>query len=102
MRLIRWRTILICLVLVLGTVALYSPAAGFKFADDDDRDYVVANYRINSGWSLSGLAWSFQAGYAANWHPLTWMSHMLDCQLYGLNPGGHHLTNIVLHGLNAL
>jgi tetratricopeptide (TPR) repeat protein len=93
---------LICLVLVLGTAALYFQATGFKFADSDDRDYVVENYRINSGWSLSGMAWSFQAGYAANWHPLTWMSHMLDCQLYGLNPGGHHATNIVLHILNAV
>jgi tetratricopeptide (TPR) repeat protein len=96
------RNILICFVLVLGTVALYHPAAGFKFADSDDRDYVVENYHINSGWSLSGMAWSFQAGYASNWHPLTWMSHMLDCQLYGVNPGGHHVTNIVLHVLNAV
>jgi hypothetical protein len=97
-----WRNILICLVLVLGTAALYYPAAGFKFADSDDRDYVIENYRINSGWSLSGVAWSFQAGYACNWHPLTWMSHMLDCQWYGLNPGGHHVTNIVLHVLNGV
>jgi len=97
-----WRTILICFVLVLGTAALYYPAGGFKFAEVDDRDYVVENYRINSGWTLSGLAWSFQAGYAANWHPLTWMSHMVDCQLYGLNPGRHHVTNIVLHVLNAV
>jgi len=93
---------LICLALGLGTIALYSPAAGFDFLNYNDLDYVAENYRINPGWSVSGLIWSFQAGYACNWHPVTWWSHMLDCQLYGLNPGAHHLTNIVIHAANSV
>lgn len=96
------RTILICLALALLTAVLYLPALGFKYAESDDRDYIVDNYRINHGWSLSGLGWCFQAGYSCNWHPVTWMSHMLDCQLYGTNPAGHHGTNILFHAFNAV
>lgn len=96
------RSVFICLALALGTVALYSPVAGFDFADSDDLHYISENFRINSGFSFSGVAWCFQAGYASNWHPLTWLSHMLDCQLYGVNPGGHHVTNIVFHAANSV
>jgi Tfp pilus assembly protein PilF len=99
---IRRTNLLICLVIGFGTAALYFPAAGFKFADSDDLQYIVENYRINSGFSLAGVTWCFHAGYAANWHPLTWLSHMLDCQLFGLNPGGHHVTNVLFHVANSV
>lgn len=92
---------LICLVLALGTLALYSPTAGYDFVNFDDDEYILNNPHVNSGFSLDNLAWSFQAGYSCNWHPLTWMSHMLDCQVYRLNPGGHHITSVIFHALNA-
>ena len=57
---------------------------------------------MTAGLTWPGIVWAFQSGDAANWHPLTWISHMLDCQLYGLNPGGHHLTNLLFHIANTL
>jgi tetratricopeptide (TPR) repeat protein len=96
------RALAVCLLLGFGTLALYFPAFHFGFVNYDDPDYVVANSHINRGVSLAGLAWAFQAGYAGNWHPLTWWSHALDCQFYGLNAGGHHATNVLLHGINAV
>ena len=96
-----WRVLVVCLVLGLGTVALYSPAFGFNFVNYDDELYVNGNIHINKG--LSGvLEWAFSAGYGNVWQPLTWLSHALDCQIYGLKPGGHHVTNIILHALNAV
>ena len=68
----------------------------------DDDSYIVSNSHVNKGLTWAGLGWAFQSGYAANWHPLTWISHMLDCQLFGLNPGGHHLTNLLFHVANTL
>ncbi|HEX3719565.1 MAG TPA: tetratricopeptide repeat protein [Verrucomicrobiae bacterium] len=97
-----WRKILVCLVLGLGTVAIYSPTFHFDFTNYDDPAYVVENPRVNQGVTAAGLGWAFQAGYAANWHPLTWMSHMLDCQIFGLRAGGHHATNVLLHASNAI
>jgi tetratricopeptide (TPR) repeat protein len=63
--------------------------------------YVRENPWVNQGLSVGGLKWAISAMYASNWHPLTWISHMADCSLWGLNPGGHHLTNVILHSLNA-
>src|ERR1700677_317135 len=96
------RTLVVCLVLGLGTLALYSAAFHFGFVNYDDQLYVVLNPHVNKGLTGAGLAWAFQAGYAANWHPLTWLSHMLDCQVFGLRAGGHHLTNVLLHALNSV
>jgi tetratricopeptide (TPR) repeat protein len=96
------RTVFICLVLALGTALLYWPATSFDFIHFDDPEYVVKNSNLNSGLSWPGLAWCFQAGYAGNWHPLTWMSHMLDCQLFGLKPGGPHAVNLLLHAANSV
>jgi tetratricopeptide (TPR) repeat protein len=96
------RKFIACLALVLGTRLLYAPALNFDFVNYDDPEYLVQNVHINRGLSPAGFAWSFNAGYAGNWHPLTWMSHMLDCQLYGLSPGGHHATNVLLHAFSAM
>src|SRR5271157_4476668 len=96
------RTMLVCLVLALGTAVLYWPATSFDFIYFDDPLYVVTNPHLKGGLSWRGLGWCFQAGYAANWHPLTWMSHMLDCQCFGLKPGGPHAVNLLLHAANSV
>jgi tetratricopeptide (TPR) repeat protein len=96
-----WRTIVVCLVLGLGTIALYSPAFTFGFVNQDEA-YVAANPHVNRGLTAQGLEWAFQAGYAANWHPLTWLSHMIDSQIFGPRAGGHHATSVMLHALNSV
>ena len=93
---------LICLLLVIGTVAVYWPVRHFEFLNFDDPSYVSANPNVFRGISWENVAWAFTTLEAGNWHPLTWLSHMLDCQLYGLEPGGHHLTNVFLHAANTL
>lgn len=87
------------LVLVLG---VFLPAVDNDFIGFDDPDYVTGNAMVQQGLTAQSVAWAFAATEASNWHPLTWLSHMLDAQLFGLNPAGHHLTSIVLHGVNAL
>ncbi len=96
------RKSIVCAALLLMTVALYWPVATYDFVDYDDPTYIVANRHINTGFRWSQARWFFQATYAGNWHPLTWFSHTLDCQLYGLWAGGHHLTNVLLHALSAM
>jgi hypothetical protein len=68
----------------------------------DDDVYVTKNPNVRSGLSWQGVRWAFTSGYASNWHPLTWLSHQLDCQLFGLNPTGHHIVNILFHAANAI
>jgi len=72
------------------------------FVSVDDPQYITQNPRVTAGLTWPGLVWALGAGYASNWHPLTWLSHMLDCDLYGLHPAGHHLTNLLLHTANTL
>jgi Flp pilus assembly protein TadD len=95
-------TVVSCLLLAIGTSVLYSSVAHHPFVDFDDQYYVTNNAVIHAGLNWRSFVWSFNAGYAQNWHPLTWISHALDCQLYGLNPAGHHLTNLILHVLNVV
>jgi len=92
----------VCVALAVVTLVLYFPAFHFGFVGFDDPTYVVANPHVNSGFHWSQLGWFFQDGYAGNWHPLTWISHAVDCQLFGLNAGGHHAVNILLHVANTL
>ena len=96
------RTVVVCLLLGLGTIALYASALAFNFVSFEDQLYVLNNPHVNQGITAGGLGWAFQAGYAGNWHPLTWLSHMLDCQFFGLRPGGHHATSVLLHAVNAV
>jgi Trk-type K+ transport system membrane component len=91
-----------CLVLAIETFAIYSSALGHPFVNYDDRDYVTENTHVQTGLTAKTLAWSFTATEADNWHPMTWLSHALDCQLYGLNPSGLHLTSVLLHLLNVI
>ena len=95
------RKLAVCLVLAIGTIALYFPALHFGFVNLDDV-YVTANPNVNRGLTAHGLAWAFQPGYAGNWHPATWLSHMVDAQVFGAKAGGHHAMNLLLHALNAI
>ncbi len=92
----------VCLALALVTTALYWPMIHHNFVNFDDDDYITNNAHVQAGLTWAGVIWAFQSGAAANWHPLTWLSHMLDCQLYGLYPGGHHSTNLLFHVANTL
>src|SRR5579884_2009107 len=87
---------LVCLVLALGTFFLYCRMLGHDYITLDDTAYVRSNIHVKNGVTWRGIVWAFFGGsYSGNWHPLTWISHMLDCQLYGVNhPGAQHLTNI--------
>ena len=87
----------ICLALAVVTLVLYLPATRNGFVNIDDQEYILENPHVTAGLTWPGIVWAMHTGYASNWHPLTWMSHMLDCQLYGLNAGGHHLTSVLLH-----
>jgi tetratricopeptide (TPR) repeat protein len=94
--------ILICLFLVLATFAVYWQVREFSFVNYDDDSYVTDNPHVRDGLTFENVEWAFSTGYASNWFPMTWLSHMLDCQLYGLDPAGHHLTSVVLHILNSV
>ena len=95
-------TVALALLLILGTVALYAPALHNGFVNYDDPDYVTANRHIRQGLSWNNVAWAFTATVEANWHPLTWISHMADIQLFGLNPAGHHAVSVLLHAINVV
>lgn len=90
------------LLLLLATVAVYSPVHGQPFANIDDSVYVTQNYRVQARLSLDTVVWAFTTWHAMNWHPLTWLAHALDCHFFGLNPAGHHDANLFLHAVNVL
>ncbi|HEY3762642.1 MAG TPA: tetratricopeptide repeat protein [Verrucomicrobiae bacterium] len=93
---------LICLALVLATFATYWRVSGNDFINIDDGLYVKNNPWVNHGLSFAGVSWAFTHFYSHNWHPLTWISHMLDCQLFGLQPGPQHMVNVGFHAANAV
>ena len=94
---------IICFVLAAGTIAVYFSVLWHGFLNYDDPDYILDNPHVKGGLTWSDIVWAFQpGGYADNWHPLTWISHMTDCQLFGLHPGGHHFVNVLFHTANAL
>lgn len=96
------RTALVCAILAVLTLAAFSQVLRCDFVNFDDNIYVTENPHVLSGITMEGLRWAFNAGYASNWHPLTWMSHIADCQVFGLNAAGHHATNLLLHVINAV
>jgi protein O-mannosyl-transferase len=96
-----WR-LLIAALLVAVTLAIYWPLKQCDFTNFDDPDYVTRNPHVLHGLTGRGIAWAFTQIHAGNWHPLTWISHMADCQLFGLNPAGHHFVSLGLHLANAL
>jgi len=96
------RPIVLSLLLVVATLALYYPVHRYPFINYDDRDYVYENPQVKSGLSWTTVQWAFTTSHASNWHPVTWLSHALDCQLFGLKPAGPHDVNVLFHALNAV
>jgi tetratricopeptide (TPR) repeat protein len=94
----RW----VSLGLIAVNLIVYASVWHHEFVDYDDRAYVTENAVVSGGLTWHGVAWAFTTGDEANWHPLTWLSHMLDVQLYGLSPGPHHLTNLLFHIASTL
>ncbi len=92
---------LIALLLALVTLAVFLPVGSFSFVNYDDDDYVTNNPPVRQGLTAAGVRWAFTAFHAGNWHPLTWISHMTDCELFRLNAGAHHLVNVLFHAANA-
>jgi len=96
-----WK-ILIPLVLALVTLAVFWQVRDHEFINLDDEQYVTQNAHVRGGLTAGGLAWAFTTTHASNWHPLTWLLHMLDSQLFGMDPAGHHLVNLLFHVANTL
>lgn len=93
--------LLIAVAIALLTVAVFWQILGHPFVSFDDGLYVTENPAVLGGVSKSGVAWAFSTTHATNWHPLTWLSHMIDVELFGIDPRGHHLTSLLLHALNS-
>jgi tetratricopeptide (TPR) repeat protein len=92
---------LLALALAVGTLLLFARAASFPFIHFDDNRYLTENPVVQRGLTFGGVVWAFTAFHVSNWHPLTWLSHMLDVEIFGLAPAGHHLVNVVLHAANV-
>jgi tetratricopeptide (TPR) repeat protein len=95
-------TWLIACVLGLAVLVAYAPLRHAGFINYDDPAYVSANPHVQAGLTADGIGWALTTGQASNWHPVTWISHMIDGQLYGMNPLGHHVTNVLLHLANSV
>ena len=94
--------VVLCLLLVAATLAFYNPIIHNQFIDFDDSSYILKNFQVRSGLTWDTVKWSFTTFREGNWHPLTWLSHALDYQIFHLNPAGHHYTNLLLHAANAV
>ena len=95
------RPIVLGLLLVIATLALYAPVTHYPFTNLDDDYYIIRNQHIQMGLGWGTVKWALTSYDADNWHPLTWISHALDVQVFQLNPHGHHDTNLMLHVLNV-
>ena len=98
----RGYTFWVCLILAVATIAVYWQVHDYDFVNYDDQNYVYENRHIKTGLTVENIVWAFTSSHAANWHPLTSMAHMLDCELFGLNPGAHHLVSLFFHVVNTL
>jgi Flp pilus assembly protein TadD len=94
--------VLILLGLAIVTFGIYAQVIGHRFITFDDPTYIQENPMVNRGVTLAGLAWAFSTFHAGNWHPLTWIAHMIDSQLFGTIAGGHLLVNALIHTANTL
>jgi|ERR1039458_421002 hypothetical protein len=97
-----WQIAALCAVLTLVSAFAYWGVRNNEFVRYDDDDYVLLNRHVQQGITMQSVEWAFTTFDAANWHPLTWISHMADWKLYGATPRGHHLTNVGLHAANAI
>ncbi|HUI84044.1 MAG TPA: tetratricopeptide repeat protein [Candidatus Binatia bacterium] len=98
----RARALVLGLLLVIVTLAVYSPVHSHPFTNIDDPKYVLNNVHISSGVTFGTIFWAFTHGYSGNWHPLTWISHAIDLQIFGTDAGLHHDENVLLHALDAV
>jgi protein O-mannosyl-transferase len=96
------RTAVLCLLLAVVSLMVYNPVTRNGFINFDDAQYITHNRHVTAGLSWETIRWSFSTFEQANWHPLTWISHALDYQLFGANPAGHHYVNALLHACNAV
>jgi len=96
-----WKILPLCFLLGVVTIATYSPATRSEFIGYDDPDYVTSNEVVKQGLTWGGVKWAFSTNHASNWHPVTWLSHMLDVRWFGLDAGRHHRTNVLIHAVNA-
>ena len=94
--------ILICLVLAVTTLVVYWPVKDHEFVNYDDHDYVTHNPRVVTGLTSDNVKWAFTKAHAGNWHPMVWISLMIDHEFYQLDAGGYHVTNLILHIMNTL
>ncbi len=101
-KIIRHRVLILCVLLAAVTFVVYLPVRNHEFVRYDDDKYITENPNVLSGLTLENIKWAFTAGHESNWHPLTWLSHQLDCMLFGKNAGAHHLVNVVYHVANTL
>src|SRR3989440_10882454 len=92
-------TIAVCVFLTLIVWVVFGQTLGHGFINFDDDRYVYENSHVSAGLTLEGFKWLLTHSHAALWHPLTTLTHMIDCQIYGLKPGGHHFTNVLLHNV---
>ena len=91
-----------CILLVSATFGIYYQTSDHDFIDYDDPSYIINNPHVNTGLNINNIAWAFTSIHASNWHPVTWLSHMLDVQLFGLDPKGHHLVNVAISSYQHL
>ena len=96
------RNVVLCLLLVVATLALYNPVNRHPFVNYDDDRYVTENLHVHNGLTGDTISWALTAMEQGNWHPLTWLSHALDWQLFHQNPTGHHFTSLLIHAANAV
>ncbi|MHC4220928.1 MAG: tetratricopeptide repeat protein, partial [Planctomycetota bacterium] len=96
------KSLLICLVLAAATFAAFEQVRHNDFINFDDPRYVTENAHVKSGLTFKSVIWAFSSGYASNWHPVTWISHMVDYELFGMNASGHHMMNLLFHIVNSL
>ena len=92
----------VCGLLLLAVGLVFGQTVHYEFVNFDDNVYVYENPHVSRALGLQGIAWVFTHEHGSNWHPLTGLSHLLDCQVYRLNAGGHHLTNVLLHAATAV
>jgi protein O-mannosyl-transferase len=92
----------ICCALAATTLAVFMQVGNHEFISFDDNDYVTENHYVQGGLAVKGIVWAFSEAHANNWHPLTWLSHMLDYQIFGLQAGGHHMINLLFHVANSI
>ncbi len=96
------RRLILCLLLALATLALYNPVTRAPFLNYDDPIYVTENAQVRSGLNWNSIVWAFSTPRALDWHPVTWLSYLFDSQMFGLNPMGYHLVNVLVHAANGV